>query len=400
MEPEEWTVGRMPILYSMPQILASPRPSSLPDHPVCFPHSFWQQPSARVGCRPSMFSVSATSSSASLYEALELKKSATHQQVENNYRVLFHRYTKENKIENLFSINEAKRILSDPYKRQFYDVFGNSSLQILRSPTQGHLYPRLLCPSNLLMLSSFLILSLFNTTCYYYFYILFRSCFPRNFLLSFSPILLLAVAVRTRILLGHRSTETRKLSHASCMLLLNGLEIAMLSLFLDSLTGLRLSLFALLFCRLASVLVHFIGYKGSLETALSLLYFEISKTGLLSLYFIGSSNLTVFIPAFVVLSFSLLVLKRVIFVEVAIFIYSLGLYLSKLSAILYYAIFFTMACLTILFFIFSYLFIAFIYESLGQGEAVKRGQVHAALPLKSDWDAPAHSVQSAPVTGR
>ncbi|ADM11023.1 DnaJ-like N-terminal domain-containing protein [Encephalitozoon intestinalis ATCC 50506] len=82
----------------------------------------------------------------SLYDVLKVPKNATKESVEKSYRFLVRTYF-QNKSEispdKFAEINKAYTILKDRYKRDFYDIFGEVSVQLLLHNKDSYIVTRM-----------------------------------------------------------------------------------------------------------------------------------------------------------------------------------------------------------------------------------------------------------------
>ncbi|AFM97780.1 hypothetical protein EHEL_020230 [Encephalitozoon hellem ATCC 50504] len=96
----------------------------------------------------------------SLYDVLKIPKDATKESIEKSYRFLVRSYCQsknEMSPDRFAEINKAYTILKDRYKRDFYDIFGEVSVQLLLHNKDSYIITRMFDRPNMCFYISTLI---------------------------------------------------------------------------------------------------------------------------------------------------------------------------------------------------------------------------------------------------
>lgn len=128
----------------------------------------------------------------SLYDQLGISKNATNEEIEKSYKTIAYIHVKNNDLESRVNCNNAYNILKDNWKRCFYNIFGNESIDILLNPVDGYVYPRLFSKMNLTLIILYIMLNFYNIIFLPYLFRIFGSNLLRFIFMILSPLLLMA----------------------------------------------------------------------------------------------------------------------------------------------------------------------------------------------------------------
>ncbi|EPR78507.1 DNAJ protein [Spraguea lophii 42_110] len=166
-----------------------------------------------------------------LYSILQITKESNPTEIKASYRKLaikYHPDITKGDGEEFMKINFAYGILSDRYKRNFYDLFGEMALEQFKDERKAFLFSRLFSPLNvnLISLSFFILIIGISILPYFAVYSIINMSFPTC---SFSTIpflifiiIILIVILRTFFKLKNRADFQKEMAAgiSSCFLLL------------------------------------------------------------------------------------------------------------------------------------------------------------------------------------
>lgn len=161
-----------------------------------------------------------------LYEILCIDPDATQQDIERNYRILTYNSLRNEDKTHLFILNHSYQILKDPYKRDFYDRFGDRFIGRLSNPSESYFITRFFTRINILLLLLFTYAHIIN-----YFFIGFtfifrlKSNLQRLSLFIFSPVLLILVFLTSKQHFNLNNVHFRRFISITAMLILNSVSI-------------------------------------------------------------------------------------------------------------------------------------------------------------------------------
>jgi hypothetical protein len=99
----------------------------------------------------------------SLYETLRISKNATREEVESafkKYAMLYHPDRNREHTSDFVEVNNAYSILKDKHKKQFYDIFGEASIQLLLNNRESYILTRIFDRINIYTYSLILLVNL------------------------------------------------------------------------------------------------------------------------------------------------------------------------------------------------------------------------------------------------
>lgn len=164
-----------------------------------------------------------------LYEILQVDPNATQQDIEHNYKILTYNCLKTEDKTPLFILNHSYQILKDPYKRAFYDRFGDRFIGRLSNPSESYFITRFFTGINILLLLLFAYAHIIN-----YFFIGFTFIFKLNSnllrlsLFIFSPVLLILVFLISKRHFDLNNLHFKRFISITVMLILNSVSMFIL----------------------------------------------------------------------------------------------------------------------------------------------------------------------------
>lgn len=286
-----------------------------------------------------------------LYEYLQVDSNATPETIEKSYKILAYKYIHEQNSESLQNINNAYQILKDPYKRDFYDRFGDFYIANLSNPTESFFISRFFTLFNIcLMCASFL-----SFVCNYFFLGLIFTYFPKisptlifiPFILA--PLFLIPVIIHSYSLLSHQNTYHSKLIHIAAILLTFSASIFIISY--------NISIFAMITNELIQlVFIYLLSSNLNIKVPYILGIF-VFKSYTLTLFYTDWTTLKYFVPCLSILGTAVIHFALPIIFILLLFPNCLGIYLVRetdfINVAAYFNIIHAFIGIIILLFVFS-----------------------------------------------
>lgn len=263
-----------------------------------------------------------------LYSYLQVDKNASIETIDKSYKTLAYSYIQSQDTESLQNINTAQQILKDPYKRAFYDKFGDRFISNLSNPSESFFISRLFTTFNIVLMAIFCYLIIAN----YFFLGLIFAFFPNSYpVLKFSPLIcaplfLIPVLIRSYSLLSYQNVYMPKCIYFSFLL-----ATVSASIFIISTKISILALLAIEIIQLVSIFLISLDIKKNLLYVLCPFIF---KSLALTLFYSEWARFKYFIPC--ISFFGLFILHPLlpIITTICILPESLGIYLIKETSFL------------------------------------------------------------------
>lgn len=260
----------------------------------------------------------------SLYDILEVGTDATDEELRRNYKLLSYKYKCESRDEMLIQINGAVRILSDPYQRSFYDMFGDAAVSTLLKPEDGYAFPRLFSRANLWCLFVYATGILLNATGWFYMYRAFDRYVFINAFFIISPAFLLLIHANLLLTLRRPCPYVARFRFWGTQLVCAALEVLAISLFLDGALSPGFAISAVLSFEILTIIYFISREHAVLREALHEFAFRIGKAILIPLFCIPGFPFRMFVLALLLLLFSVLIVFTLFIVEVPVLLYLLA----------------------------------------------------------------------------
>lgn len=259
-----------------------------------------------------------------LYERLQVSQDSTPEQIEKSYRTLAYMYMKQDDRAGMITLNDSYNILRDPYKRSFYDRYGDQYIQSLVSPSDSLFITRVLVPVNI---SCLLIYAYLNTVNFFFLGLIckiFKQAIFRYMLFVLSPILLAIVSVRVskHVDLGDRNMM--KFNLCALITMLNSVSIAILTL--------ELGILCLAAAEAVANVCLLVYRRRDSELSGSLQRFMLIKAVLMLLYYLDLSQAHYFIPFLICLGTSVFDIQVGIALSLLILPMCLSMFLDETTS--------------------------------------------------------------------
>jgi len=232
-----------------------------------------------------------------LYSRLQVNITAKLEEIQKQYRILSYKHTKSGDSQSMVNLNEAHQILIDPYKRSFYDRFGDDSLPLLTNTAWSYFVSRFFTELNVFCLNLYFILVIFN-----YFFLGFIYKIPvESLVFKFSPIIISPVFLLVASLNATRTIQKadpffKKVIHA----------LAFVSL-IHNCVGIvagGFPIWILLAYQAATIIFSQVFLLKLFDiNSLKVFCLLVIKTGFLCLYYLEVASLNYFVPCLIALEF-------------------------------------------------------------------------------------------------
>lgn len=260
-----------------------------------------------------------------LYERLQVPQDSTVEQIERSYRALAYIHMKQRDKSKMVDLNDSYHILRDPYKRSFYDRYGDEYMQSLLSPADSFFITRLLTLRNVYCL----IVYVFLNTANFFFLGLIYKAFAKHTIFRYmlfisSPLLLVIVSINTSRHLQLRDRNMMRINLCVLMAIFNSISIAILTL--------KLGILCLASVEAAVNICLFVHTRYDTAVSNRLQRFTLVKAILMCLYYLGPRYLHYFIPCFVCLGASVFNVLVGVALSMLIFPMCLSIFLSEATS--------------------------------------------------------------------
>lgn len=229
-----------------------------------------------------------------LYDRLQVPQDSAIEQIERSYRALAYMHMKQGDKSKMVDLNNSYSILRDPYKRSFYDRYGDEYMQPLLNSTESFFLTRMLAPGNVYCLLGYAYMNIIN----FFFLGLIYKAFEKHTIFRYilfisSPVLLAVVAINTGRHFHFRDRNMTRLNLCVFMSIFNSISIAILALGLEALY--------LVLAEAAANTYLLVYRRFGAEAGSGLQRFALIKSALTCLYCFEPYQLHYFIPCFVCL---------------------------------------------------------------------------------------------------
>jgi hypothetical protein len=205
----------------------------------------------------------------SLYDQLDIHHNATLEEIEKAYKIAAYQYTKANNEKALLRCNNALEILKDPYKRSFYDLFGNDHIELLLRPNDGYIFSRLFTKANMAAMLLVIIMLVCNFVFLIYLFKATQYNILRFCLIIASPIPFLLIMLNIKSSLFMFRDELFPLFYCMYCLLFLSASVANIAMLYDHFLNFQIAVLNNILLSLSlGVFLHIKGFEKSFTTYL------------------------------------------------------------------------------------------------------------------------------------
>ncbi|KAI5170483.1 hypothetical protein PAEPH01_1469 [Pancytospora epiphaga] len=267
----------------------------------------------------------------SLYEILQVPSNAPRELIQRNYKLLSYKYKCESQDERLIQLNYAIKILSDPYQRSFYNLFGEYGLPMLSNPVDSYIYPRIATSYNIFLCFLYIASILFNSTGWGFLYRLFDSYLLINILYIVNPSILIVSCLNLTVIFRKHRSYLRGFYYWCFQLFTSSFEILLISLALDALVPFLIAAVSTFCLETIQFALFLILRRETIKEDKRELLFRAIKTSAIMLYFIPTFKQRMYIPFIIVFAFGTLIFFTWFILDflVLLFLFVLNCYCSN-----------------------------------------------------------------------